>query len=163
MMYCHEHFCTLRLSNTSSNFSMAFKEALSNTLPMSTQTMAMSTFNAVLKSRGLAFIDDGLASRRAGPVPRASADRVIDDELSASAIDAQLRALEGGAAGRGQSLGSGFAYPVTINQVRIWAAGLQARGLQLAPQLLALLVQQLVVLLRAQQLLGLIQQLLVRC
>ncbi len=94
---------------------------------------AMSTFNAVLKSRGLAFIDDGLASRRAGPVPRASADRVIDDELSASAIDAQLRALEGGAAGRGQSLGSGFAYPVTINQVRIWAAGLQARGLQLAP------------------------------
>ena len=26
-----------------------------------------------------------------------------------------------------------FAYPVTITQVRIWAAGLQARGLQLAP------------------------------
>lgn len=94
---------------------------------------AMTTFNAVLKARGLAFVDDGLASRRAGPIPRASADRVIDDELSANAIDAQLRALENGAAGRGQSLGSGFAYPVTINQVRIWAAGLQARGLQLAP------------------------------
>ncbi len=94
---------------------------------------AMNTFNAVLKARGLAFVDDGLASRRAGPIPRASADRVIDDELSAGAIDAQLRALEGGAAGRGQSLGSGFAYPVTITQVRIWAAGLQARGLQLAP------------------------------
>ncbi len=94
---------------------------------------AMSTFNGVLKSRGLAFIDDGLAARRAGPVPRASADRVIDDELSAGAIDAQLRALEGGAAGRGQALGSGFAYPVTITQVRLWAAGLQARGLQLAP------------------------------
>ena len=94
---------------------------------------AMSTFNAVLKARGLAFVDDGLASRRAGPIPRASADRVIDDELSAGAIDAQLRALENGAAGRGQSLGSGFAYPVTITQVRIWAAGLQQRGLQLAP------------------------------
>lgn len=94
---------------------------------------AMSTFNAVLKARGLAFVDDGLAARRAGPIPRASADRVIDDELSAGAIDAQLRALENGAAGRGQSLGSGFAYPVTITQVRIWAAGLQARGLQLAP------------------------------
>ncbi|WP_297515576.1 divergent polysaccharide deacetylase family protein [uncultured Caulobacter sp.] len=94
---------------------------------------AMTTFNAVLKARGLAFIDDGLAQRRGGPIPRASADRVIDDELSAGAIDAQLRALENGAAGRGQSLGSGFAYPVTINQVRIWAAGLQARGLQLAP------------------------------
>lgn len=94
---------------------------------------AMTTFNAVLKARGLAFVDDGLASRRGGPIPRASADRVIDDELSATAIDAQLRALESGAAGRGQSLGSGFAYPVTIAQVRVWAAGLQARGLQLAP------------------------------
>jgi polysaccharide deacetylase 2 family uncharacterized protein YibQ len=94
---------------------------------------AMTTFNAVLKARGLAFVDDGLASRRGGPIPRASADRVIDDELSAGAIDAQLRALENGAAGRGQSLGSGFAYPVTITQVRIWSAGLQARGLQLAP------------------------------
>jgi polysaccharide deacetylase 2 family uncharacterized protein YibQ len=94
---------------------------------------AMSTFNAALKARGLAFVDDGLATRRAGPIPRASADRVIDDELSANAIDAQLRALENGAAGRGQSLGSGFAYPVTITQVRVWAAGLQARGMQLAP------------------------------
>lgn len=94
---------------------------------------AMNTFNAVLKARGLAFVDDGLAARRAGPIPRASADRVIDDELAAGAIDAQLRALENGANGRGQALGSGFAYPVTINQVRVWAAGLPARGLQLAP------------------------------
>ena len=94
---------------------------------------AMNTFNAVLKARGLAFVDDGLAARRAGPIPRASADRVIDDELAAGSIDAQLRALESGANGRGQALGSGFAYPVTINQVRIWAAGLPARGLQLAP------------------------------
>ncbi|HJV41012.1 divergent polysaccharide deacetylase family protein [Caulobacter sp.] len=94
---------------------------------------AMATFNTVLKARGLAFVDDGLAARRAGPIPRVSADRVIDDELSASAIDAQLGALENGATARGQSLGSGFAYPVTINQVRVWSAGLQARGLQLAP------------------------------
>jgi polysaccharide deacetylase 2 family uncharacterized protein YibQ len=94
---------------------------------------AMGTFNGVLKARGLAFVDDGLAARRAGPIPRASADRVIDDELSAGAIDTQLKALETGATGRGQSLGSGFAYPVTINQVRVWAAGLQGRGLQLAP------------------------------
>jgi polysaccharide deacetylase 2 family uncharacterized protein YibQ len=94
---------------------------------------AMNTFNAALKARGLAFVDDGLAARKGGPIPRASADRVIDDELSASAIDAQLRALETGANARGQSLGSGFAYPVTINQVRAWANGLSARGVQLAP------------------------------
>ncbi|ALL14758.1 divergent polysaccharide deacetylase family protein [Caulobacter henricii] len=94
---------------------------------------AMNTFNAALKARGLAFVDDGLAARRGGAIPRASADKVIDDELSASAIDAQLRGLEMGANARGQALGSGFAYPVTINQVRAWANGLSARGLQLAP------------------------------
>ncbi len=94
---------------------------------------SMKTFNAALKARGLAFVDDGLAAKKAGPIPRASAERVIDEELSASAIDAQLRGLEMGANARGQALGSGFAYPVTINQVRSWANGLSARGLQLAP------------------------------
>jgi len=98
-----------------------------------TSDTAMTTFTLALKSRGLAFIDDGQASLRGGPIPRASADRIIDDELSAGSIDGQLKMLEAGAAGRGQALGSGFAYPVTINQVRLWAAGLSARGLQLAP------------------------------
>ncbi|EJL30885.1 hypothetical protein PMI01_02972 [Caulobacter sp. AP07] len=98
-----------------------------------TNDLAMNTFTMALKSRGLAFIDDGQASLRGGPIPRASADRIIDDELSAGAIDGQLKMLEAGAAGRGQALGSGFAYPVTISQVRTWATGLSARGLQLAP------------------------------
>ena len=94
---------------------------------------AMDTFTNALKARGLAFVDDGQASRRAGAIPRATADRIIDDELSSGAIDGQLRMLEVGAGARGQALGSGFAYPVTINQVRAWAAGLSGRGLQLAP------------------------------
>lgn len=98
-----------------------------------TSDTAMTTFTLALKSRGLAFIDDGQASLRGGPIPRASADRIIDDELSAGSIDGQLKMLEAGASGRGQALGSGFAYPVTINQVRLWAAGLSERGLQLAP------------------------------
>ncbi|MGR4864967.1 divergent polysaccharide deacetylase family protein [Caulobacter sp. LARHSG274] len=98
-----------------------------------TSDTAMTTFTMALKARGLAFIDDGQASLHGGAIPRASADRIIDDELSAGAIDGQLKMLEAGAAGRGQALGSGFAYPVTINQVRTWAAGLAGRGLQLAP------------------------------
>jgi polysaccharide deacetylase 2 family uncharacterized protein YibQ len=98
-----------------------------------TNDMAMTTFTMALKARGLAFIDDGQASLRGGPIPRASADRIIDDELAAGSIDGQLKMLETGATGRGQALGSGFAYPVTINQVRLWAAGLSGRGLQLAP------------------------------
>jgi polysaccharide deacetylase 2 family uncharacterized protein YibQ len=98
-----------------------------------TSDTAMTTFTLALKARGLAFVDDGQASLRGGPIPRASADRIIDDELAAGSIDGQLKMLEAGAAGRGQALGSGFAYPVTINQVRLWAAGLSGRGLQLAP------------------------------
>ncbi|MBO9710087.1 MAG: divergent polysaccharide deacetylase family protein [Caulobacter sp.] len=98
-----------------------------------TDDAAMTTFTTALKSRGLAFIDDGQASARGGAIPRASADRIIDDELSSGAIDGQLKMLEVGAGARGQALGSGFAYPVTINQVRLWAQGLAGRGLQLAP------------------------------
>lgn len=94
---------------------------------------AMASFTAALKSRGLAFVDDGAAARRGGPIPRASAERGIDDDLSGEAIEAQLRALESGAGARGQALGVGFAYPVTISQVRNWAGGLNARGVQLAP------------------------------
>ncbi|WP_269715275.1 divergent polysaccharide deacetylase family protein [Caulobacter sp. NIBR2454] len=93
---------------------------------------AVTTLTAVMKQRGLAFIDDGQAGGR-GFGLRASADRIIDDQLSAEAIDRQLKAIEGGAVQRGQALGSGFAYPVTINQVSRWAEGLSGRGFQLAP------------------------------
>ncbi len=94
---------------------------------------AMGAFSDSLRSRGLAFIDDGSAARRGGGLPRASAERIIDDALSSDTIDQQLLALEAGALQRGQALGSGFAYPVTINQVANWAQGVEDRGYQLAP------------------------------
>ena len=49
--------------------------------------VAMSAFTNDLHARGLAFVDDGSAARRGGGIPRASADRVIDDELAGDAID----------------------------------------------------------------------------
>lgn len=98
-----------------------------------TSDKAMNAFTGALKTRGLAFIDDGSAARRGGGVPRASADRIIDDQLSDEAIDQQLLALEAGALQHGQSLGSGFAYPVTIEQVARWAGQVEQRGYQLAP------------------------------
>ncbi|MFN3521095.1 MAG: divergent polysaccharide deacetylase family protein [Phenylobacterium sp.] len=94
---------------------------------------AMAAFSGALKTRGLAFIDDGSAAGRGGGVPRASADRIIDEQLSNEAIDQQLLALEAGALQHGQALGSGFAYPVTIDQVARWAAQVEQRGYQLAP------------------------------
>lgn len=94
---------------------------------------AYGAFASSLKGRGLAFIDDGSAARRGGGMPRATAERVIDDKLSGAAIDQQLLALEAGALQRGQALGSGFAYPVTLEKVAAWANEVETRGYQLAP------------------------------
>lgn len=92
----------------------------------------MNAFQTALRGRGLAFIDDGQAARRSGPM-RASAIRIIDEQLSGEAIDQQLLAVEAGALQHGQALGSGFAYPVTLSQVAKWAESVESRGYQLAP------------------------------
>ena len=94
---------------------------------------AYNAFAASLKGRGLAFVDDGSAARRGGGMPRATAERVIDDKLSGAAIDQQLLALEAGALQRGQALGSAFAYPITLEKVAQWANEVETRGYQLAP------------------------------
>lgn len=98
-----------------------------------TSDAGMGAFLGVLKTRGVAFIDDGVARKRAGAFARASADAVVDDQLSAEAIQAQLTNLEQAAKVKGAALGSGFAYPVTVEVAARWAIGLQSRGLQLAP------------------------------
>jgi uncharacterized protein len=94
---------------------------------------AYGAFASAVKGRGLAFIDDGAAARRGGGIERATAERVIDDKLSGPAIDQQLLALEAGALQRGQALGSGFAYPITLEKVAQWANEVEQRGYQLAP------------------------------
>lgn len=95
---------------------------------------AYDAFAGAVRGRGLGFIDDGAASRKGGPgIPRASAERVIDDQLSQPAIDRQLAALENSALEHGQALGAGFAYPVTLDKVAHWAESIEQRGYQLAP------------------------------
>jgi len=94
---------------------------------------AVSVFETELRQRGLAFIDDGSAARVGGAIPRASADRIIDDSLDGSAIGAQLAALETQASRSGHALGSGFAYPITLEEAAKWAAGLSQRGYELTP------------------------------
>jgi polysaccharide deacetylase 2 family uncharacterized protein YibQ len=93
---------------------------------------AMAAVTGSLARRGVAFIDDGSARRRPGPL-RASADRVVDDQLTAEAIARQFASLEAAAFSRGQALGRGFAYPVTVNEAARWARSVSQRGLQLAP------------------------------
>jgi polysaccharide deacetylase 2 family uncharacterized protein YibQ len=94
---------------------------------------AVGVFAGALRRRGLAFIDDGSAAGRGAGPPRASADRVLDQSLDSGSIDQQLAGLESSAQQRGRALGSGFAYPVTLQEVQKWAAGLASRGLLLAP------------------------------
>lgn len=93
----------------------------------------MTAFMAILRQRGVAFLDDGSMSRRPGAWARASANRIIDEEQNPAAIVGQLNALEALAKGNGQAMGTGFSYPVTVEAVARWTAGMEARGLQLAP------------------------------
>jgi polysaccharide deacetylase 2 family uncharacterized protein YibQ len=95
--------------------------------------VGMTAFMTSLRQRGVAFIDDGSMSRKPGAWARASANRIIDEEQSPAAIVGQLNALEALAKARGSAMGAGFSYPVTVEAVARWTAGLEARGLQLAP------------------------------
>ncbi|MGA0545303.1 divergent polysaccharide deacetylase family protein [Brevundimonas sp. VNH65] len=93
----------------------------------------MNAFLGVLRQKGLAFIDDGTARRRPGAWARGTADSVIDEVQTPDAVVARLNALEAAARSRGSALGTGFSYPVTVEAAARWTAGLEARGLQLAP------------------------------
>jgi polysaccharide deacetylase 2 family uncharacterized protein YibQ len=94
---------------------------------------AMGLFADELRKRGVAFVDDGSAASFAGGLQRASADRIVDDELDGPTIDVQLAALETQASRSGKALGSGFAYPITLQEAAKWTAGLSQRGYQLVP------------------------------
>jgi uncharacterized protein len=93
-----------------------------------------------LRARGLSFFGNAIGSRtslaveagRAG-LPFVSIDRIIDARREAEAIDEQLLNLEALALQNGSALGSGFAFPVTIDQVQAWADSLTSRGFALAP------------------------------
>ena len=98
-----------------------------------TSDEGVNAFMSALRARGVAFIDDGSMNRRPGAWARASANRIIDEEQSPTAIVGNLNALEALAKARGSALGTGFSYPVTVEAVARWTAGLDARGLQLAP------------------------------
>lgn len=98
-----------------------------------TSETGMGAFTGALKSRGLAFFDDGSARNRGGAWARASAATVVDAQTTPEAIVAQFNALEAAAKANGSALGTGFAYPVTVDIALRWASGVSARGLQLAP------------------------------
>jgi polysaccharide deacetylase 2 family uncharacterized protein YibQ len=89
---------------------------------------------AVLAQRGLLYIDP----RPGAPSPaRAwgrSLDVVLDEPPTRAEIELRLSELERLARERGAALGyAGEASPVAIARIAAWAAGLEARGVVLAP------------------------------
>lgn len=105
-----------------------------------TDSRAISPVFELLEERGLAFIHDGSAPRSSFEtvaqktgLPFAEAARVIDSDPSGSAIDEQLLHLEAIALQTGRALGTGFAFPITVDQLRDWTATLDSKGYVLAP------------------------------
>lgn len=91
-----------------------------------------------LKGRGISFISDGSAdglanAARGAGLRGAQADRTLDQTPSGADIAAQLGALEANAKQKGEALGFGVAYSVTIDQIAIWARDAARRGITLAP------------------------------
>jgi polysaccharide deacetylase 2 family uncharacterized protein YibQ len=62
-----------------------------------------------------------------------TADTLIDEDLSATAIQARLTSLEQIAKTRGYAIGIASAFPVTMQQLNAWAAKLPEQGFVLVP------------------------------
>ncbi|MFC6199372.1 divergent polysaccharide deacetylase family protein [Ponticaulis profundi] len=105
-----------------------------------TDARAVSPVFEMLKERGLVFMHDGSAPRsvfetvaKSEALPFAEASRVVDADPSGAAIDEQLLYLEAIALQRGYALGTGFAFPITVDQIRDWSSTLDSKGYVLAP------------------------------
>jgi len=95
---------------------------------------------AYLARRGLLFFDNGIAAHSAAPevaahtgILFAQSSVTIDSIQTAMEIDRELAELENQARTHGTASGSGFIYPVTLERVAHWAAGLDGRGFVLVP------------------------------
>jgi polysaccharide deacetylase 2 family uncharacterized protein YibQ len=93
-----------------------------------------------LFQRGLLMVDartatNSVAVRIADDVglPRAYADRLIDQEASRPAIDRALADLERLARQNGSALGIAQTYPVTFERLINWLPQIEARGFVIAP------------------------------
>lgn len=96
---------------------------------------AIGTVQDALRARGLLYVDP----RPGAPAPARAWGRGVDVVLDEPAgtrgeIDRRLAELEALARERGAALGlAGAATPVVVERIAAWAAGLESRGLVMAP------------------------------
>lgn len=93
-----------------------------------------------LSEKGLAFIDDGSFEHtsleslsRANGLRYARAAGPVDARQTPADISAELMDLESLALEKGAAFGSGYAFPVTVEAVKVWISQLDEKGLVLAP------------------------------
>jgi polysaccharide deacetylase 2 family uncharacterized protein YibQ len=93
-----------------------------------------------LNQRGLLYLDSRAAPRSLSPglaaevgIPAVMATESFDDQIGRDAIDAKLAAIERAAKKDGRAIGIGSPYPVTLERIVAWIAGLEGRGIALAP------------------------------
>jgi polysaccharide deacetylase 2 family uncharacterized protein YibQ len=93
-----------------------------------------------LNARGLMFVDfspthDSAAPQIAGQIklPLAEVTQRIDEEPAPDAIDAALAKIEEAARRDGSAIAVGLPYPVTIERLAVWLAGLAGKGIAVVP------------------------------
>lgn len=98
----------------------------------------MKQVQDTLAARGLMYVDPRpnavWTKPQAGQLPSRGIDVVLDDPLGGAEIDKALARLEKVARDRGSAMGlAGRPSPLAVDRIAVWAAGLDARGVALAP------------------------------
>ncbi len=93
-----------------------------------------------LQARGLLFLDSRTSAQSAGGevareigIPFAERNVFLDNEISRSAVDAQLAKLEDFARQYGHAIAIGHPHDATIEALATWLATLEAKGFVLVP------------------------------
>lgn len=105
-----------------------------------TDEAATTKIAEALSGRGVAFVEDGSLNRSTFSAAASQtglryrqANTPIDARPDGSEIENRLLELEALAHENGASLGSGFAYPITIDILKAWTDQLDEKGIILAP------------------------------
>lgn len=100
----------------------------------------MNALMSDIKHRGLYFIDNGQSDQSLGneaatnsSVAFVRGDRMIDKMPAREAIESELAKLESLALQRGSAVGIASAYPITVERLKVWALGLEQKGIALVP------------------------------
>ncbi len=105
----------------------------------STSDAALTPVLLQLRQAGIGYIDDTGAATRAGAAAGASfttIDKIVSaapDDSGRRTVKRELRKLENIAQNEGAAIGKTYAYAATLDEIALWAAGLDERGLSIAP------------------------------